>query len=195
MLFTNLYLLENDGFDYANHVISHLPNQPIIWDEYHKIYRNDEDVANSKTPLRFVMQHHPLKYAWYTILVAALLFVIFRSKRQQRIIPLIPRVENTSIAFAQSLGALYYQANSGRYLAMELMKLFNNFNRRKFGITRKTKNDGLAQELAKKSKVPIDLIESILKLELQIVYNPSSKIKDNVELYQQLSEYYKLAKK
>ncbi|AEV31481.1 hypothetical protein Oweho_0463 [Owenweeksia hongkongensis DSM 17368] len=195
LLFTNLYLLENDGFEYADQVINHLPNQPIIWDEYHKVFRSDNDVANSKTPLRFVMQHPPLKYAWYSILAAALLFVVFRSKRQQRIIPLIPRVENTSIAFAQSLGALYYQASSGRYLAIELMKLFNNFNRRKFGIKRTKDNDGLATEIAKKTKVPLDLIESILKLERQIVYNPSSKIRDNVELYQMLTEYYKLVKK
>ncbi len=196
LLFTNLFIIEKNGFEYADKVIGYLPNQPIIWDHYHRFYREEEEQSSAtKTPLRFVMEHPPLKYAWYTILISALLFVVFRSKRQQKIIPLIPRVENTSIAFAKSLGALLYQADSGRYLAMEQMKLFNNYIRRKFGVKRRKDNDGMAEEIAKKSKVPINLIETILRLERQIVFNPSSKMKDNVELYHKLKEYYKLAKK
>ncbi len=197
LFFTNYFIIENEGFEYAQKVISHLPNKRVVWDRYHANYHYEGEFADGppSSPLRFVFENPPLKYAWYTIILTTLLFVLFRSKRQQRIIPLMPRVENTSIAFAHSLGALHYKADSGRHLAKEMMHLFNNFNRRRYGIKRKKDISGLAEEIAKKSKTPIELVKSILELERKIVFNPSSRMSENGILYRKLQSYYKQARK
>lgn len=197
IMFSNYYMTKEDGFLYANEVLSFLDNRPVIWDNYHQIYHYEDGdyPRQTNTPLRFIFQHPSLKYAWLTLVGSALLFLIFRSKREQRVIPIIPPVENTSMAFARSLGVLYHQATSGRFLAIELMRMFDNFNRRQYRYNRNRKNPESAAEIAKKSRVKQELLDEIITLERQTIYNPTSKISQVFVLYNRLEEFYKQAKK
>ena len=196
LLFTNYFINEDWGFKHANQVIRELPDRPLIWDNYHQnYYAQGEGFTPGHSPLRFIIDHKALRYAWYVLLAGCLLFIVFRGKRQQRIIPLLPRVENTSIAFAKSLGSLYYQSDNGSFLAVEMMKLFNNFNRRKYRINRKKTDEYITDSLAQKAKVPEELLNAIFKAERQIIYNPSAKMKDVFILYHLLQEYYQKARK
>lgn len=197
IMFSNYYLLHQDGFDYTNEALSYIENRPVVWDGYHHRYRPtmDDYQTEANTPLRFVFDNPPLKYAWLTLVGSTFLFLFFRTKRQQNIIPIIPAVENTSIAFAKSLGVLYHQAKSGRFLAIELMRMFDNFNRRHYGLNRNKKDEDSPALIAKKSRVEKSLVEQIIQLELKIVYNPISKITEVVRLYKHLEEYYKQARK
>lgn len=197
IMFSNYFLMQESGYAYANEVLSFLDNRPVIWDNFHQTYHyNPEDYQyEANTPLRFIFEHPALKYAWLTLVGSAFLFLIFRSKREQRVIPIIPPVENSSMAFARSLGVLYHQATSGRYLAIELMRMFDNFNRRQYQYNRNRKNEESAAEIAKKSRVPLPLVEEIITLERQTVYNPVSKLMQVFVLYNRLEEYYKQAKR
>lgn len=196
VMFSNYYLLSEDGFNYTNEALSYIENKPVLWDGYHHRYRDTmDDYPEANTPLRFVFENPPLKYAWLTLVGSTFLFLVFRTKREQNIIPIIPAIENTSIAFAKSLGVLYHQAKSGRFLAIELMRMFDNFNRRHYGLNRNKKDEDSASLIAKKSRADKGLVEEIIKLELKIVYNPISKITEVVTLYNHLEEYYKQARK
>lgn len=196
IMFSNYYLLNEDGFAYTNEALSYIENKPVLWDGYHHRYRDVmDDYPESNTPLRFVFDNPPLKYAWLTLVGSTFLFLMFRTKREQNVIPIIPAIENTSIAFAKSLGVLYHQAKSGRFLAIELMRMFDNFNRRHYGLNRNKKDEDSAALIAKKSRVEKALVDEIIKLELKIVYNPISRIKEVVTLYNHLEEYYKQARK
>lgn len=196
-LFTNYFINEDEGYQHAKAFMTHLNKKPALWDNYHQEYytTGSNGLKSQKSPLRFVLDHPPLRYAWYTLLAACLLFIIFRGKRQQRIIPLLPQMENTSIAFAKSLGTLYYQSDSGRYLATEMMQLFNNFNRRRYRINRKKTDEDISAILAKKARVPESLLHNIFKTERKIIYNPNAKVGEVAELYALLEEYYNKARK
>ncbi len=196
ILFTNYFLLNEDGFEYTNEALAYIDNKQVIWDGYHQYYRPTmNEYPKSETPLRFIFENPPLKYAWLTLVFSTFLFLIFRTKREQNIIPIIPAIENTSIAFAKSLGILYHQAKSGRFLAVELMRMFDNFNRRHYGINRDRKDEHAAILIAKKSRIDEQKVREILLLELKIVYNPISKISEVVILYNHLEDYYKNARK
>lgn len=197
IMFSNFFLIKEDGFEYTNEVLELLEDRDTYWEEYHQSYHYtfEDDYYEARTPLRFIFQHAPLKYAWFTLVGAAFLFMIFRSKREQKPIPIIPAVENTSIEFAKSLGVLYHQSTNGRFLAVELMRMFDNFNRRHYRIHRNRKDQNSGEEIAKRSRADRALIDEILKLELKTVYNPLSKIQEVVTLYDRLEEYYKQAKK
>lgn len=197
-LFTNYFLSKPEGFDYASKVLRHLPARPVIWETFHTDYHGDygdQQMLNGESPLKYILAQRGLQTAWYLLLAGVLVFLLFRTKRQQRIIPLMQRVENTSIEFAKSLGTLYHKAQSGGSLAREMMRLFDNFNRRHYGINRKPKEGDFSEIISKKSKVKLELVQEILELQHKIIYNPNSRVREIVPLYHLLQEYYKNARK
>ncbi len=101
--FTNYHMLDNKE-DYAAAVLSYLPDNSILWDNY---YKSGRRVITS--PLRFILSSTALKWAFYLILLSLGLFVIFKGKRTQRIIPVVEPLKNTTVEFTQTIGDLYYQ--------------------------------------------------------------------------------------
>jgi len=101
--FSNYYMLKgNEAYTAA--VLSHIDATHIYLDAYKKSGRK---VVTS--PMRFVFNQVSLTWAYYLLLGGLLLFVIFRGKREQRIIEVIEPLENTSIEFTKTIGDLYFQ--------------------------------------------------------------------------------------
>jgi hypothetical protein len=196
LLFTNYYLRQKHGFQYIREVVRQLPNRHCVWDEYNRQpHFNSPSTTNFQpSPLKYVLSQPPLRWAWYVLLFGFLLLLLFRTKREQRIIPLLPSMENTSVSFARSLGALYHGSGSPKYIALEMMKLFNNYNRRKYNINRVVNDPSIGKKIAQKSKVSQELVDRILRLEREVIYNPNAHMKQIVPLYQSLEEYYSNAK-
>ncbi len=110
LLFTNYYLRNREHFQFTNDVLAELNEGSILFDE---IVRFDRSVFNRRggaslgqSPLSFILSQRALKWAWFALLGAALLFVFFRSKRKQRIIPVLQPNKNTTLAYSQLLGSL-----------------------------------------------------------------------------------------
>ena len=101
--FTNYHMLD-DKEDYAASVLSYLPKSTLIWDNY---YKSGRKVVTS--PLRFILTNPALKWAFYLALIGLILFVIFKGKRTQRIIPVVEPLKNSTVGFAQTIGDLYFQ--------------------------------------------------------------------------------------
>ena len=101
--YTNYYIL-GDNKDYSTQSFSYLNDHHLYWDDYKKSGRK---VITS--PMRFILNQPALKWSYYLLVVGLLLFVIFKAKREQRIIPIIKPLENSSVEFAKTVGSLYYQ--------------------------------------------------------------------------------------
>lgn len=101
-LFTNYFLKNPEKYDYAFSALSYLPQADTFWDEYYKAGR----LAYS-SPLRFIVSTPNLKQAWFLSLFGLILYLIFKSKRTQRVIPEIKPLSNTSIEFAKTIGNLH----------------------------------------------------------------------------------------
>lgn len=101
-LFTNYFLKNPEKYDYAFNALSYLPQADTFWDEYYKAGR----LAYS-SPLRFIVSTPNLKQAWFLSLFGVILYLIFKSKRTQRVIPEIKPLSNTSIEFAKTIGSLH----------------------------------------------------------------------------------------
>lgn len=198
ILFSNAQLQQKSGLNYANEVLSQLNRKPILWDEYSSHFRFESNSSNPTTissPLQFILKNDALKTAWYTLLVGILIFLLFRSKRKQKRIPIIPQLENSSLEFSRSLGALYIQTGSAKSLALELMSLFDNYNRRRYRIHRNKKDLNFSAVIAKKSRVDQTIVQKILNLERNLVYNPNATLKDVMPLYEAIKEYYNKTKR
>lgn len=158
--FTNYHLL-NDKADYAAAVLSYLPeNNHLIWDNY---YKSGRKVI--KSPLRFVLANSALKWAFYMSLMGLILFVIFRGKRTQRIIPVVETLRNTTVAFTQTIGDLYYQHGDYSNIIDKKITYFLEFIRTSYYLETNEFSEHFIQKLAVKSantvadtKTLIDLI-------------------------------------
>ncbi|MBW7868746.1 MAG: hypothetical protein H3C31_10515 [Brumimicrobium sp.] len=101
MILTNYYLLQVGNEKYVEQVFSYLPH------DKHTIWFIDNQVMVDESPMRFILQHPALRYAWYCMLIGMLAFIIFRGKRMQRIIPIVKPLPNTSVEFVKNIGNLY----------------------------------------------------------------------------------------
>ena len=96
--FTNYHLMD-DKENYAATVLAYLPKQQIIWDNN---YKSGRKVITS--PLRYILQNTALKWAFYISMFGLILFIIFRGKRVQRIIPVITKLDNATVDFTRTIG-------------------------------------------------------------------------------------------
>lgn len=198
-VFANVHLATDDGFEYANKVLSHFDNYPIYLDRYSETYnyqyQDDNSLSLRESPLSYFFSQDALRYSWYIMLLSVVLFLLFRTKRQQRIIPIIPAVDNTSIEFAKALGTLYYQSNHTRYITVEMMKLFHTFNRRRYNIQPAKNGETNAELIARKSRVDIKEINRIFELERKLRYNDLARMREITPLFEALKNYYQTARK
>lgn len=104
--FTNYYMLEPGKENYVAESLSYLNNGPVYFDNYGKSGRRV-----ITTPMRFVLGQPALKWAWYLLLATIVLYFIFKAKREQRAIPVVKPLENSSVEFTRTIGNLYYQNN------------------------------------------------------------------------------------
>ena len=101
-----------DGPAYAAALVAALPDQPVLWDDYHKPYQE-----HAETPLRFVLQTPALRGAYVALLLAGLLYVAFRGRRWQRAVPVIKPPPNAQREFARTVGRLHFVHRDDRALA------------------------------------------------------------------------------
>lgn len=59
--------------------------------------------------MRYILSEKALKYAWYVLLALLFIFLIFRSRREQRIIPIYKQEENHTVEFAKTISSLYQE--------------------------------------------------------------------------------------
>jgi hypothetical protein len=143
--FTNYHLLD-DKEDYAATVLSYLPKQQIIWDNN---YKSGRKVITS--PLRYILNNTALKWAFYISMFGLMLFVIFRGKRTQRIIPVIHKLENATVDFTRTIGELYYQYGDFTNIIEKKIQYFLEFVRTNYYLDTNTLNPSFIDKLAAKS--------------------------------------------
>ena len=92
----NYSLLQDMGAAYSSIALSYVKNSSnLYWDQY---YTRGREGAES--PMRVFLQNYSLRWAFYIAVFSLLLFVLYEMKRRQRIIPIIPPLNNTTVEFA-----------------------------------------------------------------------------------------------
>jgi hypothetical protein len=194
--FTNLYLKERRGVEYAEKVFSHLSPGDIYWEQTRFImpeFGRNRQLAG-EGPLKYILSQPPLAWAWYILLAMGLLFLVFRAKRRQRIIPVIEPNANTSLEFIETIGRLYFIQNNHKQLALQKMKLFLGFVRERYGVSTKELDSAFVRHLSLKSQLPENLLENVLLLHRNI--ENSGFVSENtlVNFHQLLERFYKECK-
>ncbi|PWL37540.1 hypothetical protein DKG77_14620 [Flagellimonas aquimarina] len=179
--YSNYYMLKGNQ-DYVSHTFSYLEDKDILyWDNYKKAGR-----AIINSPMRFVLNQPALKWAYYLMISGVLLFVFFKSKREQRIIPVIEPLKNSSVEFAQAVGSLYNQNKDFTDLINKKLNYFLEYIRSHFHMDTSILNEKAIQVLASKSGKGMEetknLIEYIIKLKNKSTHNEQDSIELNKKI-------------
>lgn len=147
IMFSNYFFVEGVGLDYINACFHPFTGKKLYWDVSSNTPKSqdDDEPPDGPTPphpnfLTFIFSHRELNWAWHLMLAGVLLFLLFRSKRTQRIIPVIPAPKNRSADFVQTVAALYYQPYNHQHIANEMRNQFLQFIVNKYGIKVNLKN-------------------------------------------------------
>lgn len=156
--FTNYHLLKDNHSLYASNALSYIDANTILWDT--KI-KTGTDI--SKSSLRFILSHPPLKWAWRLMWLGMILFVIFRAKRKQRIVPVIEKLPNTSVAFAKTIGNMYFNNGEPRDIIIKKINFFLEDIRNRYLIDTQHLNEEFIKRLHRKTGIPKEEIERMVK--------------------------------
>lgn len=158
IVFTNYYLKEEPkARKYASTILSYLPkDNKTIW------FDSSLGSTSSSEFLSFVMSQPALMTAWRLMLLGFLFYLIFKGKRQQRIIPVIEKPKNTTIEFAQSVSSLYYQEGDASDLVQKKITYFLDNVRGKYYLDTQEINEAFAQRLHNKSGRDKQLVDKIV---------------------------------
>jgi len=198
-LFTNIHLLEESGKTYAAKTLSHLEEAPILWDVKSKIPPRGGNNPNffgnrglsEDNPLKYILSQPPLAWAWYILLSLGLLYLIFRAKRRQRMIPVLERNENTSLAFVSTIGRMYFLQNNHRNLALQKMQLFLADVRDRYKIPTQNLDDEFVKKLTIKSEVDQTIIEQILLMYRNIESSQGTSDNTLIEFHQLMERFWR----
>ncbi|MDB2385285.1 hypothetical protein N9V96_02315 [Polaribacter sp.] len=150
IVFTNYYLLK-DKTTYAANVLSYIPENPILWDSHIKSSEFADRSKDGPSVFSFFLEHETLTWFLYLSLLALLLFILFNTRRKQRPIPVIPPLENTTLAFTQTIGNLYLKEGNHKDLVNKKITFFLEKVRTRYLLNTNNLNDIFVKNLASKS--------------------------------------------
>jgi hypothetical protein len=124
----------------------------------------------------------------------ALLYLIFRAKRRQRVIPVLEKNANTSLEFIGTIGRLFFINNNHRQLAAQKMRLFLIFVRERYHLPTKELNEQFTKGLAVRSNVPEEHILKILNLNRNIDNSGFLSEDTLVDFHRLMERFYRQCK-
>jgi len=168
IVFTNYYMLKNKE-NYVESILSYIPSSEILWDPQIKSSKIAPKEKNrDKSVFSFFLEHKTLTWFLYVSLFGLLSFLIFNARRKQRAIPIIKPLDNTTVAFTQTIASLYLKEENHKNLVDKKINFFLEKIRTNYLIDTNNLNASFIEKLASKSGNELQktkyLIHSIIDL-------------------------------
>ena len=183
--FSNYFLLSEENYEYTEAALAYLDIEKILlWDNYYK--------AGKKfytSPLYVLFSSKKLKWAYYTALLAAFLFIVFEGKRKQRSIPVIKPLENKTYNFTQTVAGLFYEKKQYKQIANKKIKLFLDYLRTDLRIHLKEINQQFLENVSEKSGNSFEKTKALFDLIGTIERKPEISKQDLLKLSQEIYDF------
>ncbi len=185
--FTNYYVLNEETNPYVSSVLSYIQNEkPILWDTYYKTGK-----SRISSPMYYVLSSPHLKWAYYTAIIAVVLFVFFQGKRNQRYIPIITPLKNQTIAFTKTVAAMYFDKKDHKSIAQKNIHHFLEYIRSKFYTTTLNFNNEFFEYLAQKSGNDLEEVKQLFTLIKQVENQYTISAEQLLELESKIEKFKK----
>lgn len=158
-IFSNYHLLKSDHHLYAAEVLSVLPDETVYWQT-----GLPEREQVSSGPLRYIMSQPGLRWAYWTGLLALLVFILFNAKRKQRIVPETEPVRNSTVDFARTIGNLYYLEGNHHTIIEKKIIYFLEHVRNEYHVDTYDLDEAFVEKLHAKTGKPVEDIQKAVSL-------------------------------
>jgi hypothetical protein len=174
-VFTNYALLKSANAQQAANVLSYIRDDiPIIWDGYYKTGK-----TRITSPIHYLLSSKSLKYAYYTLLLGVLFFILFKGKRTQRSIPIIRPLKNQTLAFTQTIANMYFEKEDHKNIAKLKINYFLDYIRNTFHLSTTNFNEDFYKKLASRSGNSIEFVEKLIS-ECNILLKKNTTTKEEL---------------
>lgn len=191
ILFTNYALRDSLLLQNAERLFAQVQPGMLLWDTYTLENAPQQDpMQTTQSPLSFILAQPALRWAWWTLLVAALLFVLFRGKRQQRIIPVIQSPANQSLRFVETIGRLHYQQRDHSSIAEKQYHYWLLYCRQQYQEYPRHSDAASLERLAEKREAPLKLIREIAYLGEQLPHRNKISTDDLLHFHRLIQDFY-----
>jgi len=188
LAFTNFHMLYGNH-RYAFSALSYLPVENTIWDQFYKPER-----IVDMSPVRYILSQPALKAAYFLIVFTIVVYMIFGSRRKQRIVPVIPPERNASLDFVTTVGRLYYRSQNHTDLVRKKLIYFNEFIRNRYFLQGLDQSDEQVRILSRKSGVEVEKIRHLARLAGSLSENKQLSQQELIELHKTIEDFYKNCK-
>lgn len=188
--FTNYFLLHKQNVKALETQMSYLISDAgnVYWDDF---YNNQHSAQSGDfSEWQVLMRYASMRWALWLSVILLLLYVVFESKRRQRIIPDKPAVNNTSLEFVDAIGQLYYQQHNNYNLAHKMIIHFMEYIRSSYYLNTNVLNDEFIASLARKSLVPEGDIRALLQMVHNIQLEENISDDDLKDFYNRIQQFY-----
>lgn len=167
IVFTNYFML-NGKDQYAENLLSYLPNRITVWDPQIRGSKTKDAPNRSESVFSFFYGHSTLKWFLYVSFFGLILFMLFNARRKQRAIPIITAPKNSTVEFTHTISNLYLKNDNHKSLVEKKIQFFLEKVRRMYLIDTNNLNNDFMEKLALKSGNPLRqtkyLINTIIAL-------------------------------
>jgi hypothetical protein len=186
LVFSNYFLLREQNRAYLDQLWQSIPGsiRHIYWGNY-------EERVPSDSSFSILWRNKATRMALILVFVAALMYLLFEIKRRQRIIPVVPAVANTSAAFIETVGLLYYNKGDNLNLAQKMEHHFLDWVRNRLHLSTAALNDAFAAQLSMKAGIPLATAHHLVSLLHQLHLDYSSVSDEFLfDFYHTIQEFY-----
>ncbi len=185
LAFSNHFLLQQNNRNYLNTLFGYVP------DELSNVYLysyNYREITESDWSV--IWRNKATRTALLLALLALLVFVLFEMKRRQKIIPIIAPVENSSVAFAETIGRLYYNKKNHTNLSEKMVQHFLDFVRNNYYLNTNLLDEEFVQHLAAKSGNNIAQTDTLVHTIKEVQRGVKADEAFLYSLYNQIQQFY-----
>ncbi|WP_437919255.1 DUF4350 domain-containing protein [Sphingobacterium sp. LRF_L2] len=184
LMFTNYYMVQKRNFIYGSASLKLLSRNKVYW------YDGFSEDKKARTPLRVLLLNDGLRQSWYILLFVLLLFLLFKSKREQRAVKVLYQEPNLSKEFARTIASLYYESGNPGNLAQKKVEYFLYELRMYFQLDiLKLEEVDFPKQLSSKSAVSVE--QCVHLVDLLIRYRAATAATDQelVQLNNEIEEF------
>ncbi len=188
-VFTNYFLLDKkENQHYTNSVLTQLNlKNKLYWDNH---YSTNKTIANTSLLYVFLENKH-LKWSYYFILLGLILFVIFKGKRTQRSIPILPVLTNQTYDYTKTIAGIYLEKQEHQEIVKKQINYFYSWLREELHIIFTAVDCPNLKQMVAKTGTSIEECEHLIN-RLNTYKNQSICSAEELEKVYKLIYYFKL---
>jgi hypothetical protein len=187
-VFSNYFLLEKEeNLAYTEGVLSYIDTKnTLYWDAH---YKSGNPINTS--PLHLLLANKYFKWAYYLLLIAVVLFVLFEGKRKQRSIPILVPNTNRSFEYARTISGMYFDKKQYKEIAKKQVSLFMEYVRTRLRVNTTIVAANFVNEVAARSGNTLEDTKKLLK-QLSVIEKREIVTEEQLKLlYTNISEFKK----